>query len=61
MYQVSCYIYTRYITCILMIRMGLSAPVRIGHILNLLIAVRPNELRNVRYEVHVKDLLGYLM
>ena len=32
---------------------------RIGHMLNL--AVRPNELRNVWYEVQVQSLLGYLM
>ena len=39
--------------------MGLSAPVADRPLFEL--AVRPNELRNVRYEVQVWDLLGYLM
>ena len=39
--------------------MGVSAPVADGPYLNL--AVRPNELRNVWYEIQVLGLLGYLM
>ena len=39
--------------------MGLSAPTADWSCLNL--AARPNEVRNVWYEVQVQDLLGHLM